>query len=41
MAYKAKDADRLNEENDTFMAKQRDKVKKELKEAAEEFKEIK
>ncbi|XP_053606051.1 autophagy-related protein 16-1 isoform X2 [Plodia interpunctella] len=34
--YKAKDADKMNEENDNFVKKKSDKVRKELEEAARE-----
>lgn len=34
--YKAKDADKMNEENDNFLKKKSDKVRKELEEAARE-----
>ena len=41
MQLKAKDADKMNEENDKFTHKKQDQLKQQLKEAAEEYKEVK
>ena len=40
MTYKARDADRLNAENDQFHQAQQDKVKEQLQEAAREYKDV-
>ena len=41
MQLKARDADKLNEENDNFKHQKQDQLKQQLKEAAEEYKEVK